>query len=76
MATVSFANDIAPTLFKYRGQMAWRLDLASYEDVKANAEIIMGQITGDPPMPPPPFDPFPQSFINAFANWMNEGYPP
>jgi hypothetical protein len=25
MATVSFANDIAPTLFKYRGQMAWRL---------------------------------------------------
>ena len=77
MAALSFANDIAPTLFKYRGQMAWRLDLASYEDVKANAEIIMGQITGDPPgMPPPPFDPFPQSFIDAFTNWMNQGYPP
>ena len=39
MATVSFANDIAPTLYKYRGQMAWRLDLASYDDVKANAQI-------------------------------------
>lgn len=77
MATLSFANDIAPTLFKYRGQMAWRLDLASYEDVRANAEIIIGQITGDPPqMPPPPFDPFPQSFVDAFANWMNQGYPP
>ena len=77
MATLSFANDIAPTLFKYRGQMAWRLDLASYDDVRANAEIIMGFITGDPPlMPPPPFDPFPQSFIDAFTNWMNQGYPP
>jgi len=32
MATVSFAHDIAPTLFKYRGQMAWRFDLASYEE--------------------------------------------
>ena len=44
MATVSFANDIAPTLFKYRGQMAWRLDLASYDDVKANAALIAGQL--------------------------------
>jgi len=45
--------------------------------VKANAEIIMGKITGDPPgMPPPPSDPFPRSFINAFTNWMKQGYPP
>jgi hypothetical protein len=77
MATVSFANDIAPTLFKYRGQMAWRLDLASYDDVKANASIIAGQISSDPAgMPPPPFDPFPKAFIDAFATWMNSGYPP
>jgi hypothetical protein len=77
MATVSFANEIAPTLFKYRGQMAWRFDLASYEDVKANAEIIKSQITGDPPgMPPPPFDPFPKAFTDAFADWINSGYPP
>jgi hypothetical protein len=76
MATVSFANDIAPTLFKYRGQMAWRLDLASYEDVKANAAVILGYINGQAGiMPPPPFDPFPQSFIDAFSNWMNSGYP-
>jgi hypothetical protein len=77
MATVSFANDIAPTLFKYRGQMAWRLDLASYADVKANAAIISNQITGSPPgMPPPPFDPFPQSFVDAFNTWMSTGFPP
>jgi hypothetical protein len=77
MATVSFADDIAPTLFKYRGQMAWRLDLASYDDVKANAAIIQGQITGNPPgMPPPPFDPFPQSFVDAFNTWMTADFPP
>ena len=77
MATVSFANDIAPTLFKYRGQMAWRLDLANYADVKANAAIIAGQITGPSPgMPPPPFDPFPQSFVDAFNTWMTTGFPP
>ena len=77
MATVSFANDIAPTLFKYRGEMAWRLDLASYADVKANAAIIQGQITSNPPgMPPPPFDPFPKTFVDAFNTWMTTGYPP
>jgi hypothetical protein len=77
MATVSFANDIAPTFFKYRGQMAWRLDLASYDDVKANAALIAGQLAGDPPsMPPPPFDPFPKSFTDAFTTWINSGFPP
>jgi hypothetical protein len=77
MATVSFANDIAPTLFKYRGQMAWRLDLASYADVKANAAIISDQITSNPPgMPPPPFDPFPKSFVDAFNTWIATGFPP
>ena len=77
MATVSFANDIAPTLFKYRGQMAWRLDLASYADVKANAAIIYGQLTSNPPgMPPPPFDPFPQTFVDAFNTWMTTGFSP
>jgi hypothetical protein len=77
MATVSFANDIAPTLFKYRGQMAWRLDLASYADVRKNAKLISGQISSSPPqMPPPPFDPFPQSFVDAFNTWMTTGYSP
>jgi len=74
---VSFANDIAPTLFKYRGQMAWRLDLANYDDVKANAAIIFEFISGDSPgMPPAPFDPLPQAFVQAFNTWMNTGYLP
>jgi hypothetical protein len=77
MATVSFANDIAPTLFKFRGQMAWRFDLSSYDDVKANAQIISGQLTSDPPgMPPPPFDPFPKTFTDAFIAWIAAGFPP
>jgi hypothetical protein len=77
MAKVSFADDIAPTLFKYRGQMAWRLDLASYDDVKANAAIIQAQIASNPPgMPPPPFDPFPQTFVDAFNTWMTTDFPP
>ncbi len=76
----SFADDIAPILFKYRGQMAWRLDLASYDDVKANAPIIYEFISyspGNPPaMPPPPFSPFPQEFVQLFQTWMNTGYGP
>ena len=47
MASVSFEKDIKPTLARslYRDAMAWRLDLASYQDVKLNAAIIYGQIT-------------------------------
>jgi hypothetical protein len=74
---ISFANDIAPILSKYRGQMAWRLDLAKYEDVKANYQVIADQITGSPPsMPPPPFPPFPQEFVAKFQTWKDEGYAP
>jgi hypothetical protein len=77
MATVSFANDIAPILGKYRGEMAWRLDLTNYADVRANAAIILNQITGpSASMPPPPFDPYPQSFVDAFNTWMTTGFPP
>lgn len=76
MATVSFANDIAPTLFKFRGEMAWRLDLTSYDDVVANADILLGCMNGASGniMPPPPFEPFPQSFIDAFSDWMKNGF--
>ena len=76
----SFASDIAPFLYNYRGQMAWRLDLTSYEDVKANAQIILDNITyspGNPPnMPPPPFQPFSQDFVSQFQAWVNGGCQP
>jgi len=78
MSGPSFAQDIAPILYPYRGQMAWRLDLASYDDVKANAPIIFNQIQYDagksPGMPPPPFPPFALDFIATFQEWMNSGY--
>lgn len=78
MAAVSFAKDIKPTLAKslYRDAMAWRLDLASYEDVRLNAEIIYGQLTTQGPMPPPPYDPFPQAFIDTFKAWKDGGCQP
>lgn len=73
MTGPSFANDIAPTLYPYRGQMAWRFDLADYGDVKANAAVILEQITwdgGTPSMPPPPFSPFSKEFVAQFEQWM------
>jgi hypothetical protein len=75
--TVSFEKDIKPTLSRslYRDAMAWRLDLAKYEDVKLNADIIYGQITQGP-MPPPPYDPFPQEFITTFKAWKDGGLLP
>ncbi|MEA2756562.1 MAG: hypothetical protein QOJ54_2851 [Aliidongia sp.] len=74
---VTFAADIQGMLFKYRGQMMWRLDLADYADVKANAAIIYSLIASDPAqMPPPPFPPFPTTFIAAFKAWMDQDYPP
>jgi hypothetical protein len=77
---VSFAADIAGQLYKFRGQMMWRLDLANYDDVKANAAIILSLIEPSPPfppqMPPPPFPPFPPDFIAAFTSWTQQGCPP
>jgi hypothetical protein len=75
-APVSFAADIKSVLLPYRDQMIWRLDLARYEEVRANAEIIYPMISSTPPqMPPPPFPGFSQTFIDAFAAWMQQGYP-
>ena len=74
MATVSFKNDIAPPLSQYIPQMAWRLDLASYQDVKANFQIILDQIAGGG-MPPPHY-PFPANFIDSFKAWKDGGFAP
>lgn len=69
---ISFANDIAPFFKQYRGQMMWRFDLTSYEDVKHNAELIYGRISSkDSPMPPSPFPPLRKSVIEHFKAWMD-----
>lgn len=74
----SFANDIAPVFSDYQAQMAWRFDLTSYDDVKANAGLIYDYINwgpGQPPaMPPEPFPPFSQDFLKLYQAWINTGF--
>lgn len=74
-AQVSFANDIMPLFKQFQGPMMWRLDLTSYDAVKANAQTIYDQISTQS-MPPPPFPPLKDEQIAAFKVWMDSGYPP
>jgi uncharacterized membrane protein len=55
--------------------MLWRLDLAKYEDVKANAPMIYNQIIQQN-MPPSPFPHFTADQTRLFQQWMTEGYQP
>jgi hypothetical protein len=75
----SFANDIAPMFYKFRSQMRWRLDLASYDDVKASAPAIYAQIYyeqgQEPGMPPTPYPPYTQDQVALFKAWMDAGCP-
>lgn len=72
---VSFASDIMPLFKQFQGPMMWRLDLTSYDAVKANAQTIYAQISTNS-MPPPPFPPLKAEQIAAFKAWMDAGYPP
>lgn len=74
-AAVSFASDIQPLFKQFQGPMMWRLDLTFYDAVKANAELIFGQISTQQ-MPPPPFPPLSAEQIATFAAWMKQGFPP
>lgn len=75
MASVSFASDIMPLFNQFKAQMMWRLDLTNYDQVKANAQAIWGQISTKS-MPPPPFPPLTDQQIANFKTWMDTGYPP
>ena len=72
---VSFANDIRPLFKQFQGPMMWRLDLTSYDAVKANAPLIFDQISTRH-MPPPPFPLLSDEQIATFKAWMNQGCPP
>jgi hypothetical protein len=75
---VSFEKDIAPLFRQFRSSMMWRLDLTKFEDVKANAPMIYGQIVpnlGIVGMPPPPYPPLTTEQIATFKSWMDEGFP-
>jgi hypothetical protein len=78
----SFEADIRP-LFTERDILAMKkaFDLASYDDVKANAAAIYDRIRGigGPVMPPPPprgEGPWPQAQIELFGRWIADGYQP
>jgi hypothetical protein len=78
----SFEADIRP-LFTERDirAMSKAFNLASYDDVKARAAIIYDRIRGIggavmPPPPPRGEGPWPQSRIELFAKWMDDGCQP
>jgi len=77
----SFQEDIRP-LFTDRDihAMSKAFNLASYDDVKGHAAIIYDRIRGigGAVMPPPPRGegPWPQAYIELFAQWIADGYQP
>jgi hypothetical protein len=82
MKVTSFQSDILP-LFTERDiqAMSKAFNLASYQDVKANAAIIYDRIRGIggavmPPPPPVGDGPWAQARIDVFGRWMAEGYQP
>jgi hypothetical protein len=46
--SVSFEKDIVPIFRQFRDSMMWRLDLTSFDDLKANASMIYNQILWTP----------------------------
>ncbi len=78
MAT-SFQKDIAPMFAPFRANMMWRFDITNYDTVKANAQLIKGQIVGNPAnppsMPPPPYPPFTNEQQALFLQWITDGCP-
>ena len=66
-------QDIAGIFAPFTSQMMWRMNLGSYDDVAANAQIILLRIGMD--MPPPPFPPLTAAQLQTFTTWVNNGCP-
>jgi hypothetical protein len=78
----SFQEDIRP-LFTERDirAMSKAFNLASYDDVKLHSAAIYDRIRGIggavmPPPPPRGEGPWPQTYIELFAQWIADGYQP
>ena len=73
-SVVSYAKDIKP-LFREKDVNSMRkvFDLASYDDVRANAEAILGRLTGGSM---PCDGAWPTERVEMFRNWMDGGYNP
>jgi hypothetical protein len=80
---VSFSKDILPLFTKIDiDHMKGIIDLASYDDVKANADVILRRLKGKggPVMLPPPAKsgdgPWPPERIALFRAWNDGGLNP
>ncbi len=70
----TFAGDIRP-LFRERDRssMTFLFDLWSYEDVRANADDILGVLDGGEM---PCDEPWPAERVALFRAWMTGGFVP
>ena len=68
-------DDIQGIFAPFRSQMMWRFNLGSYDDVKANAQIILLRIVTFGDMPPPPYPPLTSAQITTFQTWVANGCP-
>lgn len=68
-------DDIQGIFAPFRSQMMWRFNLGSYDDVKANAQIILLRIVTFGDMPPPPYPPLTSAQITTFQTWVQNGCP-
>jgi hypothetical protein len=75
---LSFANDIRP-FFRDKDieAMLFSFNLASYQDVKANAQGIYDAVAHPTAAFRMPCDgPWPADWVDTFLSWMDEGMPP
>ena len=61
-----------------RAHMAWSLDLANYEEVRAHADVIARFLRRPPPQTMPTVDtggPWPEGWIAVFEQWVDADCP-
>ena len=71
---VAFERDIRP-LFSDRdvGSMSSHFDLSSYDDVRANAEVIYERLANGTM---PCYGPWPAANVERFRAWIDTGFAP
>jgi hypothetical protein len=77
---VSFTQDIRH-LFTDEDieHMSTFFDLASYDDNKSHAQVIIRRLKGEGGarrMPPPPRPPWPPENIQLYEQWVKDGFSP
>lgn len=68
-------QDIQGMFSQFASNMAWRLNLNDYDDVKANAQTILLRISTPGDMPPPPFPALTDAQVITFKTWVDHGCP-